>query len=226
LLASRTEDPRGVLFASDAGPPKYRHPPESACGFYWTEGQRGLGWAYDAVPTLKGGSTIGIASPPAIWFPGTGLIATPDIRDAERLQGFPSGWTMSADEDPQRARTSRWKLVGNAVSVHVARWLGWQLTEPGSIAADTYPLESGSPWPAAAWGRRGQSWQVDVSMWPVRRRRLHLEEFLNHPVTPLSARATQGFLNRAEAGSLRFPPGFLDDVSAHLELMAGRANAA
>ena len=30
------------------------------------EGLRGLGWAVDAVPTLKGGSTIGIPSPPAI----------------------------------------------------------------------------------------------------------------------------------------------------------------
>ena len=39
------------------------------CGFYWTEGNRGLGWAVDAVPTLKGGSTIGIPSPPAIWDP-------------------------------------------------------------------------------------------------------------------------------------------------------------
>jgi hypothetical protein len=24
----------------------------------WTEGTRGLGWARDAVPTLKGGSTV------------------------------------------------------------------------------------------------------------------------------------------------------------------------
>jgi DNA (cytosine-5)-methyltransferase 1 len=54
-----------------------------ACGFYWTEGVRGLGWAVDAVPTLKGGSTIGIP-------------ATPDIRDAERMQGFPTDWTLPA----------------------------------------------------------------------------------------------------------------------------------
>ena len=46
------------------------------CGFYWTEGLRGLGWAVDAVPTLKGGSTIGIPSPPAIWDPQDGSITT------------------------------------------------------------------------------------------------------------------------------------------------------
>lgn len=31
-------------------------PPETPCGFYWTEGNTGLGWAVDAIPTLKGGS--------------------------------------------------------------------------------------------------------------------------------------------------------------------------
>ncbi|GAA4385994.1 hypothetical protein GCM10023147_08560 [Tsukamurella soli] len=38
-------------------------------------------------------------------------------------------------------------------------------------------------------------------------------------VRPLSARAAAGFLKRAEAGSLRFVPGFLDDVAAHLDRM-------
>src|SRR5205823_9371065 len=54
LLASRTEDPREALFAGDRGEP---NEPTSfddlACGFYWTEGTRGLGWAVDAIPTLK-----------------------------------------------------------------------------------------------------------------------------------------------------------------------------
>src|SRR5262249_20157701 len=62
LVASNVADPRTVLFADDAGhieePKLNGH--AVACGFYWTEGIRGLGWAVDAVPTLKGGSTIGI----------------------------------------------------------------------------------------------------------------------------------------------------------------------
>src|SRR5262249_43455119 len=63
LLASRSEDPRGVLFADSAERPEPPSPWHSvACGFYWTEGVRGLGWAVDAVPTLKGGSTVGIPS--------------------------------------------------------------------------------------------------------------------------------------------------------------------
>ena len=40
----------------------------------------------------------------------------------------------------------------------------------------------------------------------------------------LSARATAGFLKRARAGSLRFAPGFLDDLDAHLERMGGYAD--
>ena len=119
LVASNEGDPRNVLFADEAGhvdePELNGHP--LACGFYWTEGIRGLGWAVDAVPTLKGGSTIGIPSSPAILLP-SGEVVTLDIRDAERLQGFPSNWTKPAERGTKRG--SRWKLVGNAVSVPAA----------------------------------------------------------------------------------------------------------
>jgi DNA (cytosine-5)-methyltransferase 1 len=225
MLASRTEDPRAVLFARDAGIPATRHPAGAACGFYWTEGLRGLGWAIDAVPTLKGGSTIGIASPPGIWFPGTGLIATPDLRDAERLQGFPADWTAPGDIEIS-SRTARWKLVGNAVSVPVARWLGRQLREPLPFEAATVPLAPGDPWPIAAWGRSGRAWRVEASMWPERGRRGHLSTFLRYPPVPLSERATAGFLRRADVSTLHFPPGFLEDVVVHLERVSGRAAVA
>ena len=107
LLASRDSDPRPVLFADDAGEPREprgRDPVGLACGFYWTEGIRGLGWAVDAIPTLKGGSTIGIPSPPAIWMPD-GLVGTPDLRDAERLQGFPAGWTAAIPTTHEQGTT-------------------------------------------------------------------------------------------------------------------------
>src|SRR5207245_2191293 len=120
LVASTTEDPREVLFADDANENLPEDRSGRACGFYWTEGTRGLGWAVDSIPTLKGGSAIGIASPPAIWMPN-GKIVTPDISDAERLQGFPAGWTKRAQGKTSRIG-ARWKLVGNAVSVPVARW--------------------------------------------------------------------------------------------------------
>lgn len=216
LLASRRADPRPALFSQDAGEPTRPAPPGAACGFYWTEGERGLGWAIDAVPTLKGGSTIGIPSPPAIWIPADGSIVTPDLRDAERLQGFRADWTEPAMTIGTK-RGARWKLVGNAVSVPVARWVGEQLASPGIHHADETPLASGTPWPAAAWGHAGIAKRVDVSMWPARGRRRHLLQFLRFPTTPLSARAAEGFLRRTELGSLRFTPGFLEDVAAHAE---------
>jgi DNA (cytosine-5)-methyltransferase 1 len=82
LLASKTEDPREVLFQGNEGMPPTPSYQEFPSGFYWTEGQRGLGWAPDAVPTLKGGSGLGIPSPPAIRFLD-GFIGTPSLRDAE-----------------------------------------------------------------------------------------------------------------------------------------------
>lgn len=114
LLASLDDDPRDVLFSDDAGEPDTSHFRSDAFGFYWTEGLRGLGWARDAVPTLKGGSTIGIPSPPAIWNPGGRMgrrIVTPTLVEAEQMQGFDPGWTSSADSVSTRKGT-RWKLVG------------------------------------------------------------------------------------------------------------------
>lgn len=102
-------------------------------GFYWTEGKRGLGWTVDAVPTLKIGSKIGIPSPPAIWIPKENFFGTPEIRDAERLQGFTSDWTLPAMDLPKPKRGDRWHLVGNAVCVNMSRWLAHSLINPGSF---------------------------------------------------------------------------------------------
>jgi DNA (cytosine-5)-methyltransferase 1 len=217
LIASRIEDPRRVLFAEDAGPPPVGDHEKLACGFYWTEGVRGLGWAVDAVPTLKGGSTIGIASPPAIRLTKGQGIVTPGIADAERLQGFPEGWTEPSLTLPGVRKGHRWKLVGNAVSVPVAAWVGRSLlnvgTEPG---IDLGPVDEGRSFPTAAWGEAGRTpTRVDISEWPVRHPYQHLAAFLM-AAEPLSARASAGFLKRAAAGNLRFVDGFLDDVRDHL----------
>jgi DNA (cytosine-5)-methyltransferase 1 len=219
LLASRTEDPREVLFADDAAVPPAIDRERSPCGFYWTEGTKGLGWAIDAVPTLKGGSTIGIPSPPAIWMRHVGGgIVQPDIRDAERLQGFEADWTLPATEGKNFRKGARWKLVGNAVSVPVARWIGESLKNPRSYDDSCDPALGTTPrWPRAAWGVGGKAYVAEVSMWPVAADYQHLAGFLRFPTVPLSERATAGFLGRARASCLRFPEGFLDAVAAHLK---------
>ena len=198
LVASKTEDPRSVLFADEAGdqPEPFQHD-GNLCGFYWTEGLRGLGWAVDAVPTLKGGSSIGIPSPPAIWNPHSGFFGTPDIRDAERLQGFPVDWTLPALTSGHR-KGSRWKLVGNAVSVPLARWVGTRLTTPGRDAQ--YPQEklvSFNAWPRAAWGEKDRRFAVDRSRWPRRDPVPHLGDFLVPDVATVGARC--GWFSSAAA---------------------------
>ncbi|MFI6870852.1 DNA cytosine methyltransferase [Nocardia sp. NPDC050406] len=224
MLASRTDDPRPVLFGTDAGERVVGDPAHDPCGFYWTEGTRGLGWAVNAVPTLKGGSALGIASPPAIRLP-SGEIVTPGITDAERLQGFDRDWTAPSLSVPGIRKGHRWKLVGNAVAVRMATWVGGQLASPSPEAIPGTPLDPGHRWPTAAWGHQGVVHRVPVSTWPVHAPYEDLRWFLDDSRL-LSARATAGFLRRTRMGSLRFPPGFIDDVENHLDRMGGRPSEA
>ena len=221
MLASRTEDPRPVLFADDAGDPGDPDPDGRACGFYWTEGIRGLGWAIDAVPTLKGGSTVGIPSPPAILMPngdGSDHVVTPDLRDAERLQGFDSDWTKVEMPDGKPVRLGRrWKLVGNAVSVPVSEWVGGCLKAPGPYnPTEDEIVQNGDRWPTAAWGHDGKVRRVEVSRWPLRKRRRSLKPFLKYKTPLLSARAAQGFRSRMRSSSLRFPERLVEAMSVHI----------
>lgn len=222
FVASRVGDPREVLFADDVGEgtePELKGR-RVACGFYWTEGVRGLGWAVDAVPTLKGGSTIGIPSSPAILMPD-GKVVTPDIRDAERLQGFPRDWTKPAEREVKKG--ARWKLVGNAVSVPAATWVGSRLSRPGKILQfETSPIHSFTRWPTAAWNVGDGRTAVAASEWPRRKKYSSLESFMRYTPALLSAKATAGFLKRTDIAKLRFPAGFIEAVRHHLEMMTGK----
>jgi DNA (cytosine-5)-methyltransferase 1 len=220
LVASPTEDPRSVLFADEAGEPGGSRYRTDAFGFYWTEGRGGLGWAPDAVPTLKGGSTVGIPSPPAIWVPdaepGRRLV-TPGIEDAEALQGFPRGWTALAD-DVNRRNGPRWKLVGNAVTVGVARWVGDRLAEPGEVLADDGEWDRAT-WPAAAWGAKGMVRTVRASEYPRLAPYKHIRDIVDcNSARTLSYRGARGFWSRLEPTKLGAFPGFREAVAEHVEL--------
>jgi DNA (cytosine-5)-methyltransferase 1 len=226
FLASRSSDPREVLFADDVrGEPEYDDrigevDGSVGYGFYWTEGLRGLGWGKDAVPTIKGGSALGIPSPPAIWYPDTGEVGTPQIEDGERMQGFPADWTLPAVDSGCRLTKRagiRWKQVGNAVCVPMSEWVGERLRNPGKPVEGHWdePILTGR-WPQAAYGSGGKAWRAPVSVRP-RMDPYSLRKFLDLPLTPLSERATAGFLSRAMRGNLRFSDGFLESLQKHLE---------
>lgn len=219
LVASTTEDPRPVLFADEAGPRSNADYSDDAFGFYWTEGRGGLGWAQDATPTLKGGSTIGIPSPPGMWLPGEDVgrrLLTPGLADAEALQGFPRGWTTPADEG--RRNGPRWKLVGNAVTVGVAEWLGRRLQRPGDWLESTEIWDGLRSWPAAAWGEGDKVWEVAVSEFPEHWPYQHLVDVVDVArAQPVSHRGASGFWGRLQAGNLGRHPGFRRDVAEHVE---------
>lgn len=218
ILASLVSDPRPVLLSSDRVPPGNSERMQlngEACGFYWTEGNRGIGWAVDAVPPLKGGSSFGIVSAPAVILP-SGNVVLPDIRDGERLQGFRNNWTKPASEQGGRVG-DRWRLVGNAVNVRVSKWLGNRLTEACTEYDDSEDsrLYLSRPWPPAAWAVDGKRGISQVSDWPVRWSSRPLAEFLKYTESPLSYRATTGFKNRLKNSGLRVDKRFISGLERH-----------
>jgi len=160
----------------------------------------------NGIPTLKCGSTIGIPSPPAIAFPD-GNIASPDIRDAERFQGFPADWTKPAEEVTKSS--GRWKLVGNAVTVDVVSWIANKIIKPEEYDySSDKELTYGKKWPAAAWGDGKKRFISAVSDCPKDRDEISLIEFLKYPCKPLSVKAAKGFEKRLNTGTVRSPRFF------------------
>jgi len=78
-----------------------------------TDSSPGLG------PTLKVGSGIGITTIPRRLTP----------KECERLQGFPDGWTARYDDGTKVADGPRYRMLGNAVTVSVAEWIGRRIMQ-------------------------------------------------------------------------------------------------
>lgn len=216
IVATQHGDPRDVLLADDAPDQQWpgidlAHP----AGFYWTEGRTGHGLTADAIPPLKAGSALGIPSPPAVLLPD-GRVVTPTIEAVERMQGFPPGWTSGCGA---KAMRRRWRLVGNAVSVPVAAWIGRRLLAPKAYdASDDTLLVPGSRWPQAGWRLDGDPMAATtVSEHPIRVRRGRLSAFATQHWPDLSTRALTGFVRRAREGRLHYPAGFVDALQRNLD---------
>ena len=221
IVASLHNDPRDVILSGEAthtyGTINYDFF-EYPLGFYWTEGKHALGLVENGLPTLKAGSTIGIPSPPAIAFPN-GEISSPDIRDAERLQGFPPNWTLPAEELTKSS--NRWKLVGNAVTVNTVEWIANKIIYPQKYdSSEDQNLIIKKSWPKSAWGVNGIRKESKASIYPSDTDRSSLEEFLHFPRKQLSLKATKGFQKRLYEGGMRSPQYFKEAISHHIEQLS------
>lgn len=208
FVATRDLDPRTVLFADESTAAAVPNADLTRpLGFYWTEGRSGIGLAVDGIPPLKVGSALGIPSPPAVLFPD-GEVLTPSVETCERLQGFECGWT----DVPGHAikKGSRWRMVGNAVSIPVAQWVAERIQNPGEVADfEESSLANWRRWPDAAWNIDGIQMGVNATDRPLCVPSPSIEDFRDLTWNRLSDRALDGFIGRAEAGGLSVPDGFL-----------------
>ena len=218
ILASRTDiEPSAVLFGQHHEP-KFddsivEPDPRSLYGFYWTEGRRGVGWAKDAVPTIKGGSGLGIPSPPAVYNPSSGWTGTPTLTDAERLQGFDPGWTDIELPDQRVREGDRWRMLGNAVSVPLSTWIAGELSKEPTWECELpgQPFTDG-PLPNAAKGGSGFWEKILCSTHVEMSEHQPLGEFLRDPLKDLSRKAIAGYVKRVMDGHKRLPEAFIRDL--------------
>ena len=217
VIASLHNDPRNVILSGEStnGYSSINFNAfEKPLGFYWTEGKHALGLINDGIPTLKAGSTIGIPSPPAIVFP-SGEVSSPDIRDAERLQGFPADWTLPAEDLSKPS--CRWKLVGNAVTVDTVSWIANKILAPAiyDYSSDKELVITKS-WPKAAWGVNGERRSSNASVYPSDIVHPSLQDFLLYPRKLLSLKASLGFEKRLLEGSMKSPAYFKEAIRNHI----------
>src|SRR5262249_667947 len=128
-------------------------------------------------------------------------------------------WTRAAESVAKRG--ARWRLVGNAVSVPAAEWIGRNMKKPRALQRfDTAPMRGHQVWPSAAWNVGTGRHTVAASECAVLKDSPSLQHFLRHAAAPLSAKATRGFLSRTRTAKLRFQDGFIEAVERHLEAVS------
>jgi site-specific DNA-cytosine methylase len=148
---------------------------------------------------------------------GDGQFGLLRIQDAERLQGLPEGWTepaavVCASHSVSRSREGaehrfetavRWMLLGNAVCVPVARWVGTQLARPyqhkyTGHASEQFKSAVPTIWPRCAWALHGERRHgaVSVGEYPCYTRFTPLAQFIGGLGPPPSAEALAMWVKR------------------------------
>lgn len=88
-----------------------------SAGFYWTAGSQSICYSVGYVPTIKVGTGLSIASPPAVHY--NGVVRQLSAFEALSLQGFDPKFFS----DLQLKTTSLLKMAGNAVALPVGTFV-------------------------------------------------------------------------------------------------------
>lgn len=97
-----------------------------ASGFYWTAGSQSICYSEGYVPTIKVGSSLSIASPPAVHYRDVVRMITPS--ESLKLQGFPN--EHFSDISP----SDIYRMTGNAVAVPVGQFVVDGVLDAGDYA--------------------------------------------------------------------------------------------
>jgi DNA (cytosine-5)-methyltransferase 1 len=176
-----------------------------ASGFYWTAGSQSICYSQGYVPTIKVGSTLSIASPPAVHYNDVVRQITPD--EALKLQGF----------DPTKFQgihpSAIYKMAGNAVARPVGQFVvdgvlnELKAQEPKFILRDSDLFDddaASSAIPDHGMYENGRIHTVAIDKSPSLC--CNLGDILDDQVSVLlSARAAAGLLSRLNRSGLSCP---------------------
>jgi len=221
LLIIASRDPKIPLTLFRALPsldanttsPKSR---DKAAGFYWTAGTHSINYSRGYVPTIKIGSSLNIASPPAVHYDHVVRPLSPT--ESLRLQGF------DIDIEVFASATAAYKAAGNAVAQPIGRWVMDGVMDRGSegilklspTQGELFSDQSGvTKYPASGISVDGVITAVDVVHLATA---TNLIEYLDVSSRGrLSPRASRGLLERLARSGQACPPDLrilLEDLAA------------
>ena len=129
VVASRHGDPRDVLLTEDAGKMTSFEPPgaDTQQAFVFNRRPDGAVRVFsDFVEGIHPGEGSCVLLP-------SGGLAPLDVHDAERLQGLPPGWTLTARPPAPGTivdNSPRWAALASLGCVPPAQWVGSRLANP------------------------------------------------------------------------------------------------
>jgi len=170
---------------------------DEAAGFYWTAGTHSINYSRGYVPTIKIGSSLGIASPPAVHYGK--VVRTISPSESLKLQGFDINMSLFS------TASSAYKASGNAVAKPIGRWvmdgiakintfhaLEWKPTQ-----GELFDLDFGmTNYPSSGFASGGLVTPVKVNRQATT---TNLIDFLDaRSEARLSPRASRGLLSRLD----------------------------